>query len=122
MSRESIEAVRAEWPVLFNAGDIDRLGDHFYAENAVALPGAHEPVEGRAAIVSYLREVRESGDVGFELGVIETVVVGDLGYVIGTYVFTSDDGSRANGVTLETYRPQHDGTWKCVVDMWHNTA
>jgi hypothetical protein len=25
-------------------------------------------------------------------------------------------------VTHEAYRLQDDGTWKCTVDMWHNSV
>lgn len=119
MSKEAIEAVRARWPVLFNARKMDELGEWFYAEGAVALPPEHAPVRGRKSIVEYFRGVAESGDATFELGVIDTVCEGDLGYLVGNYVFTSG-GKSVNGVTLETYRRQRDGSWKCVVDMWHN--
>jgi ketosteroid isomerase-like protein len=118
--KESIEAVRAEWPVLFNAGRMDELGEHFYAEDAWALPPDTEPVRGRGKIAQFFRQVYESGEVHFELGVIETVAEGDLGYLVGTYVFTAS-GKSVNGVTHEAYRREADGTWKCVVDMWHNS-
>jgi hypothetical protein len=44
---EGIEAVRERWPVLFNAGKMDELGDWFYAEDARALPPT--PHRSRAA-------------------------------------------------------------------------
>jgi len=118
--KEAIEAVRAKWPVLFNGGKVDELGEWFYAEDAYALPPDRDPIRGRRAIVEYFREVRGSGDTRFELGVIETVAAGDMGYLVGTYVFTSGAKS-VNGVTHEAYRRQADGSWKCVVDMWHNS-
>jgi ketosteroid isomerase-like protein len=48
--KDEIEAVRAQFPVLFNAGDFDQLGRWFYAEDAVALPFGQDPIEGRDAI------------------------------------------------------------------------
>jgi len=119
MSKEAIEAVRARWPVLFNARKMDELGEWFYAEDAVALPADQEPVRGRKNIVELFRGVAAVGEAKFELGVIDTVCVGDLGYLFGNYVFTCA-GKSVKGVTLETYRRQPDGSWKCVVDMWHN--
>ena len=116
---EAIEAVRARYSVLFNAGEMDELGEHFYAEDAWALPPDAEPVKGRSNIVQFFRQDHESGE-RIELGVIDTVAEGDLGYLVGTYVSTAD-GKSVNCVTLETYRRQADGSWKCEVDIWHNS-
>lgn len=118
---EAIEALRAQWAPHFNAGRIDQLSELFYTEDARALPPNHEVVNGRPAIADFFRQVRESGDVRFDLGVIATVASGDLGYLVGNYVFTDASGTPSNGVTLETYRLQDDGSWKCVADMWHSS-
>jgi ketosteroid isomerase-like protein len=120
-AKEDIEAVRDRFARLFNAGKIDELGESFYAEDAYALPPDHEPIRGRRQIARYIRELRESGDVNLALGILETVAEGESGYVVGTYVMTSG-GQRVKGVTHESFRRQADGTWKCVVDMWHNSA
>jgi ketosteroid isomerase-like protein len=117
---DAIEALRAQWPVHFNAGRISELGELFYASDAYAMPGGHDYVKGRAAITAFLQEVRDSGDVRFELGVIETVASGDMGYLVGNYVFTDASGTSSPGLTHEAYRLQPDGRWQCVVDMWHN--
>jgi ketosteroid isomerase-like protein len=114
----AIEDLRSQWAPHFNSGKIDELGELFYADDARILPPDHGLVRGRPEIVRFLREARDSGDVNFELGVIDTQVVGDLGYLVGTYVFTNA-GVASDGLTLETYRQQDDGSWKCVVDMWH---
>ena len=119
---QAIEALRAQWPEHFNSGRITELGELFYAEDARALPGQHDVITGRGDITRFLREVRDSGDVRFELGVIETQVSGDMGYLVGTYVFTDAEGVAHDGLTLETYRLQPDGGWKCAVDMWHHSA
>jgi ketosteroid isomerase-like protein len=116
--KEAIESVRAKWPVLFNARKFDELGEWFYADDAYALPPEHAEIRGRKQIVAYFRDVAAGGDAHFELGVIETVAEGDLGYLVGNYVFTSG-GKSVKGTTHEAYRRQRDGTWKCVVDMWH---
>jgi hypothetical protein len=89
-------------------------------EDARAPPPEIGIIQGRSKIVKYIRQLRESGDVSFELGVIETVAEGNIGYLVGTYVFTSS-GNSVNGVTHEAYRLQPDGAWKSTVDMWHNS-
>lgn len=117
----AIEALRAQWPVHFNAGRISELGELFYAPDAYAMPGDHDYVKGRDAITAFLQEVRDTGEkVHFELGVIETVASGDVGYLVGNYVFTDASGTNFPGLTHEAYRLQPDGSWQCVVDMWHN--
>jgi ketosteroid isomerase-like protein len=98
----------------------DELGDWFYAEDARALPPEAEPIQGHAEIVEYFRQLRESGDVSFELGVIETVAEGSIGYLVGTYVFTSG-GHQCERRDARGMRLQPDGSSKCVVDMWHNS-
>jgi len=64
---EAIEALRAQWPQHFNDGRISELGQLFYAPEAFALPGEHDAIRGRDNITAFLREIRDSGDVHFEL-------------------------------------------------------
>jgi ketosteroid isomerase-like protein len=117
---DAIEALRAQWAPHFNAGKISDLGELFYAPDAFALPGGNDYVRGRSNITAFLQQIRDSGDVRFELGVIETVAAGDIGYLVGNYVFTDASGTSSPGLTHEAYRRQPDGSWQCVVDMWHN--
>ena len=49
-NKAAIEAVREQFPILFNQGKFDELGKLFYAADAVALPAGREPIEGREAI------------------------------------------------------------------------
>jgi ketosteroid isomerase-like protein len=122
-SVKAIEAVRARWPELFNAKRIVELGEHFYALDGVAIPPDHEVAMGRAAIVKLLQGYADSGDVTFKLGVIETHADDLTGYLIGNYVFYDRRAAKEmtyEGRTLETYRKEPDGTWKCSVDMWHH--
>jgi ketosteroid isomerase-like protein len=115
-----IEALREQWPVLFNSGRIQELSETFYAEDAVALPGGLDHSTGRDAIRDLLQGFVDLGDVSFELGVIETHSDGKTGYLVGNYVYTDENGDKHDGRTLETYRLERDGTWKCVADCWHH--
>ena len=118
-----IEEVRERWAPLFNAKRIQELSEVFYAEDAVAIPPDHDLAHGREAIRSLFQAYADSGDVSFELGVVETHCEGDSGYLIGNYVFhdrTGGEQASAEGRTLEAYRREPDGSWKCVADMWHH--
>ena len=119
--KQAIEAVRARFPVLFNAGEFDELGRWFYSSDAVALPPGQDLIRGREEICAYFRNLWKHEGLRFDLDVIETVADGDIGYLVGTYV-AEMGGERVNGVTHEAYRLMSDGTWKCVVDMWHNSV
>lgn len=117
----AIEAVRAQFPVLFNEGRFDELGKWFYAEDAVALPAGQGPIEGRDAICAFFDGLYHSAGLRFDLDVISTSAGDDVGYLVGTYVARTGDGNSVPGVTHEAYRLQPDGTWKCTVDMWHDS-
>ena len=122
-SVKAIEAVRERWPVLFNSKRIVELGAHFYALDGAAIPPDHDIAKGRPAIVKLLQGYADSGDVTFKLGVIETHADDKTGYLVGNYVFYDRRGPKEltyEGRTLETYRKEPDGTWKCTVDMWHH--
>jgi ketosteroid isomerase-like protein len=122
-SISAIQALREQWPVHFNSGRIKELGELFYAPDAYALPGGADIVRGRADIVAFLQAAKDAGDkVHFELGVIDTAASGDMGYLVGNYVFTDAAGDAFPGLTHESYRRQADGRWQCVVDMWHHVG
>ena len=71
-NKAAIEAVREQFPVLFNEGKFDELGRWFYAEDAVALPAGREPIEGRDAICAYFSDLHDNAGLRFDLGVIQT--------------------------------------------------
>src|ERR1700722_15739560 len=122
-SVRAIEAVRERWPVLFNSKRIVELGNHFYAADGVCIPPDHEIAVGRAACITPLQGYADSGDVTFKLGVIETHADDMTGYFIGTLFFfycRGRGGMTYEGRTLEAYRKEADGSWKCSVDMWHH--
>src|SRR5688500_19564085 len=55
------EAVRMQQQLIerYNARKFEEMGA-FWAEDAIALPPNHEPIRGRAAIVEYFRENRDT--------------------------------------------------------------
>ena len=97
-AKQAIEAVRIRFPVLFNAGKFDELGEWFYAKNAMALPPGQEPIQGWIAICNFFHGLRENEGLRFELGVTETVAEDSIGYLVGTYLAHTGERS-VKGVT-----------------------
>lgn len=107
--------LRERFATLFAEGNIDQIGETFYAPDAMLLPPDAAPVRGRPAIVAFLKGLREQSGKGV-FGVLRETSEGGLAYIAGTAAFP-DVG--LDCVTLETYQRQADGSWKCVVDMFH---
>jgi ketosteroid isomerase-like protein len=61
-------------------------------------------------------------NLSWEPSKVEVARSGDLAYTQGTYrmAFPDPHGKPTTdqGKTLEIWRKQADGTWKCVADMW----
>jgi ketosteroid isomerase-like protein len=104
-SKAAVEAVREQFPILFNEGKFDELG-RFYAEDAIALPAGREPIEGRAAICQYFSKLYDSAGLRFDLGIIQTQAGTEMGYLVGTYVAHTDGNPSVPGVTHEACRLQ----------------
>jgi ketosteroid isomerase-like protein len=96
----------------------------YYADNAVLLP----PNEAKAIGKDNIRK-----EIGLLLGLpglalswkperIEVSQSGDLAYTQGAYQLSATDAHGKpmtdHGKTLERWRKQADGSWKCIADMW----
>jgi ketosteroid isomerase-like protein len=96
----------------------------FYADDAVILPPndkkASNKEEVRKGIGSLL--ALPGLALSWEPAKVEVAQSGDLAYTQGSYQLTTTDakGKSATdrGKTLEIWKKQVDGTWKCVADMW----
>lgn len=108
--------LREQFSTCFADGRIDEIGEFFYADDAVLLPPDTEPVKGRAAIVAFLKTLRQNSGKGV-FGVFRDALDGSVAYIAGTASFPAIG---LDAVTLETYQRQADGSWKCVVDMFHS--
>jgi ketosteroid isomerase-like protein len=96
----------------------------FYSDDAVLLP----PNDKKAGTKE---EVRKGiGDLlalpglvlSWEPAKVEVAQSGELAYTQGIYQLTTTDAkgkpATDRGKTLEIWKKQTDGTWKCVADMW----
>jgi ketosteroid isomerase-like protein len=111
------EAVRMEQTLIdrYNARKFDELGA-FWAEDAIALPPNQEPIRGRAAIVEYFRENRDTlGEAALISPPLASSVSGNLVAVMPEY--TGHQG-RLRVVAHELFERQPDGSLLCIQDQW----
>jgi len=116
---EALRAADQRALVAFREGDVGTM-DALYAEDAVLVNPAEEPLEGRAAIDALHRsEMARPGYVlDWEPIRVEAAESGDLGFVYGRWSGRSEDGSLPDdhGYYVNVYR-KIDGTWRTVVEV-----
>lgn len=111
------EAVRMQQRFIeqYNARKFDEMGA-FWAEDAIALPPNHEPIRGRAAIVEYFRELRDTFGEGELSGApLASSVSGNLVAVVPQY---SAHQGQLRVVAHELFERQPDGSLRCIQDMF----
>jgi ketosteroid isomerase-like protein len=96
----------------------------FYSDDAVILPPNDKKATGKDDVRRYIGQLLmlPGLSLSWEPSKVEVARSGDLAYTQGTYqmAFPDPHGKPATdqGKTLEIWRKQADGTWKCVADMW----
>ena len=101
---------------LFNARKWDELGTTYYTENAIVVAPNHEPIEGRAAIIEYMRGARDAfGDIEVDPDAWRASASGSLVSIVAKYE-GQHGGIRATA--HELFARQPDGSLKCTVDMF----
>jgi ketosteroid isomerase-like protein len=107
-----------------NASDADRCGAVWVADGAL-MPPHHPPVQGRQAIVEYLRSLFSRSTVGLRFTSSHIHLAGDTALEDVTY--TAVIGPRGDvspikdaGKALHAYRRQPDGSWKLSLDIWNS--
>lgn len=110
-----IDDVRSRYMSAYNAGDAAALAALF-ADDAISMPDHHAPVEGRAAIESYFRDMftQYSGNLTVTPG--ETEVTGDIAHEHGTFSVTLTPKAGGSGMTedgkyLVILKRSGDGVW-----------
>jgi ketosteroid isomerase-like protein len=96
----------------------------FYSKNAVLLPPNDKKVDTQKGIRKYIGELLAAPGlaINWQPTTVQVARSGDLGYTQGTYTLTVNDvhgkPTTDQGKTLEIWKKQGDGSWKCIVDMW----
>ena len=93
-----------------------------YAEDAIEMPSNGAPVQGKAAIQTWLEAFPPFSNFQEQSSEIEGQT--DLAYDRGTYTMTLTPAGAApimdRGKYLTIWRKQADGTWKVVRDIFNS--
>jgi ketosteroid isomerase-like protein len=104
----------------FARATAERGGDGWvenFAPDAISFAGAAQPLEGAAAIRDHAQQMLAPGQhLSWEPTRAFISRSGDLGYTIGRWEFTSEQGS-SKGSYVTIWRQQPDGSWKVVLDI-----
>jgi ketosteroid isomerase-like protein len=96
----------------------------FYAKDAVLLPPNDKKFDSQEGIRKYIGELLGAPGLAIHWAPtkVEVARSGDLAYTQGSYTLTTTDAkgkpTTDQGKTVEIWKRQEDGTWKCIVDMW----
>lgn len=96
----------------------------FYAEDAVVLPPNEAKATGKENIRKEISALLglPGVAVSWKPEKVEVSQSGDLAYTQGAYELTTTDAHGKamadHGKTVEIWKKQSDGSWKCIVDMW----
>jgi ketosteroid isomerase-like protein len=96
----------------------------FYSNDAVILPPNDKKASSKEDVRRYIGQLLMLPGLSltWDPSKVEVARSGDLAYTQGTYrmAFTDPQGKPATdrGKTLEIWKKQADGTWKCAADMW----
>lgn len=86
-----------------------------YAEDAILILPNHEPVRGPAAIVAFLRTMRDVfGEIVF-VDMLRASASGTLASLVATYTAY---GGQTRFVAHEAFERQSDGVMRVVADMF----
>jgi ketosteroid isomerase-like protein len=96
----------------------------YYSDDAVILPPNDKKASGKEGNRKVIADLLALPGLALSWAPakVEVAQSGDLAYTQGSYELTTTDAkgkpSTDRGKTLEIWKKQADGSWKCVADMW----
>ncbi len=96
----------------------------FYSDDAVLLPPNDKKASGKENNRKVIGDLLALPGLAlsWQPAKVEVAQSGDLAYTQGSYQLTTTDAKGKavtdRGKTLEIWKKQADGAWKCVADMW----
>jgi uncharacterized protein (TIGR02246 family) len=119
------EQLHRQFEEAFNAGDLDALLA-LYEPDAALIPQPGVLVNGLDEIGPALQDFLDLGAT-INLDTKQSVVVGDLAYLINRWSLTGTDPDgnpiEMGSLTAEIARQQGDGSWRFVIDnAWGDLA
>lgn len=122
----ALQKTDEEWSAAAGRKDV-AAAVAFYADDAVMLPPNAPIIADRNAIrqawAAMLGPATTS--MSWKASKIEVAKSGELGYIYGTYQDSVQDPKggppvRDTGKTVEIWKKQTDGKWKCIVDAYNS--
>ena len=97
----------------------------FYSDDAIMMPPGGNMCKDKTSREESIKKMFAIPGVSlrFQTNKVEVAQMGDLGYAVGVYQWTSKDASgkdyHETGKYCETWKKQSNGNWKCIVDIWN---
>jgi ketosteroid isomerase-like protein len=97
----------------------------FYADDAIMMPPGEKVCKDKASREASIKAMFAIPGMSlrFQTAKVELSKMGDLGYAVGVYQWSSKDAKGKDyhevGKYCETWKKQADGNWKCIVDIWN---
>jgi len=114
----ALEARSDAWETALNTKDIDALVN-LYTEDARLLPPDGAMTTGRDGVRAAFGGMIDAGLSG-ETTRVETTVLGDIAYIVGTFSLTAGGEAVGTGKYIETWRRGDDGQWLISNDIYNN--
>lgn len=114
----ALEARSDAWETALNAKDIDALVN-LYTEDARLLPPDGAMTTGRDGVRAAFGGMIDAGLSG-EMTRVETTVLGDIAYIVGTFSLTAGGEAVGTGKYIETWHRGDDGQWLISNDIYNN--
>jgi ketosteroid isomerase-like protein len=120
----ALQAADEQWSAAAGRHDVARTVA-FYAEDAVMLPPNAPTITDRNSIRQAWVDMLGPSTLSMSWKASKTEVAksGELGYIYGTYQDSVQDPKGGppvhdSGKTVEVWKKQRDGNWKCIVDAY----
>lgn len=114
----ALEARSDAWETALNAKDTDALVD-LYTDDARLLPPDGAMTSGKEGVRAAFGGMIEAG-IGGETTRVETTVLGDVGYIVGTFTLQAGEEILGTGKYIETWHRGEDGQWLISNDIYNN--
>lgn len=120
---DKIMALSREWSKAAGSDSLEKTLS-YWSEDAVCLFPDKATIKGKDSIRKMLLGTPPGTVVSWEPGEAHVSEDGDMAYVIARNSFSiSDSTGKITTIfnkSIEIWRRQKDGTWKCVVDMYNS--
>ena len=100
----------------------------FYADGALMMPPGENLCKDKASREASIKKMFATPGMSlrFQTTKVELAQMGDMGYAVGVYQWSSKDANgkdyHETGKYCETWKKQAGGDWKCIVDIWNADA